>query len=219
MQTFQEWLQNRDAQLFNEIDLQRRSFLKTLGKGLGLAAATSLVPNLRGEEKPKETSTYRDEVLGYFIDETKKRIKFHVFKDDKGKVEIGPDGKPMGELKFIDDLDNNQGLDFFQWHAKKIQNIKKDGTEISAKDVVSIIKKLEKELNMDFADKYPNNVKMFTDSVLNYLLGMIDTNTLKPMEMNKLKPYINNMRTGLYGITDGPPKDYWTKELERLMKK
>ena len=86
MKTFKEWLQNRDAELFKEVDLQRRGFLKQLGTGLGLAAAAGMA----GAAPPRLTPEEKEEIKKYYskTDLQKKLEQDSEYNPEAAKVAI-----------------------------------------------------------------------------------------------------------------------------------
>jgi len=210
MKSFNEWLEQKDSQLFNEINLDRRGFLRG---ALAAAATTSLIPKSRGEEKQSEGLTYNDEKLGYYIKEMKRQIHFDITysTDQYGNktLEKGPDGKPLGEMKFKNE--KHMRFEDYNHYTKDIYVIRKDGVYISGKDFLSIIDKLEKGLNVKFDDRSPCGLKMYTDMVMDRLLCLIDYKNLKPTEANKMKRYVDNNFYSEY-------HDRWKKDFENALK-
>jgi hypothetical protein len=169
-------------------------------------------PTQNQSDSSKEL-TYNDEKLGYYIQEMKRLIHFDLIystdKDGNKTLEKGPDGKPLGEMKFKNK--DNMRFEDYNHYTKDIYVIRKDGVYISGKDFLSIIDKLEKGLNVKFDDRSPVGMKMYTDMVMDRLLCLVDYKNLKPIEVNKMKRYVNNIFYSEY-------HDQWKKEFENAGK-
>ena len=66
-------------------------------------------------------------------------------------------------------------------------------------------------LNVKFDDTSPVGMKMYTDMVMDRLLCLVDYKNLKPIEVNKMKRYVNNIFYSNY-------HDQWKKEFENAGK-